>query len=499
MMARGKKRVFSAVLDVSFGAIIVFCRLFVTLKIYYYEGILGLSMNYQSTIVAQCTPSGLGAIALVRVSGSNAVAITDAVARLPRDKKLGDQQTHTIHYGFVVDPQGQHIDQVLFLLMRAPQTFTGEDTVEITCHNNPFIIKQIIDQLCAHGARVAQQGEFSRQAVENNKIDILQAEAINELIHANTHQALATSLAQVEGSFSSWLVSLEKKLVTALAFSEASFEFIDEEDLAFAQQIRQLVDQVLATVQALKKTFEAQKQIRDGIHIAVIGSVNAGKSSLFNALLGADRAIVTPIAGTTRDTIEAGRYKDGQYQTFIDTAGLRQTQDIVEQKGIERSHQCAALADIIILVFDGSRLLTVQEEVVYASLLQTYSTKVIQVRNKADMPLLLQSEYLVDAMIPHSVGDQQSLDALESKIACRAEQLMHNAQAPFMLNQRHHERISALEQNLNVVQTFLKEPVQYELVSHHLKEALSELAGLTGKTISEQGIDAVFRQFCVGK
>ena len=276
----------------------------------------------EQTIIAQCTPAGAGAIALLRMSGDDAITIADSIAQLTSKIKLSDCATHTIHYGWVTDQDGNHIDQVLFLLMKAPRTFTGQNTVEITCHNNPFIIEQIIAQTIAYGARIADKGEFSRRAFLNGKIDLVQAEAINELIHANTQQALKKSLSQVEGSLSHWIETIQTELFKARAYCEASFEFIDEE-INFAPQIKENIKNILSTITQLKKSFDQQSQIRQGLRIALIGSVNAGKSSLFNALLGKDRAIVTNIAGTTRDVIEAGVYRDGNYWTFVDTAGLR--------------------------------------------------------------------------------------------------------------------------------------------------------------------------------
>lgn len=457
-------------------------------------------MQATATIIAQCTPSGSGALALMRISGPLAVLVADAIAQIPGGKKLIDQETHTIHYGFVVNRSGEHIDQVLFLLMRAPKTFTGEDTVEITCHNNPFIIKNIIDAACAAGARVAEKGEFSRQAVENDKLDLVQVEAINDLIHAHTQTALKAALGQVKGSFSSVIINCEKKLIKALAFSEASFEFIDEE-LGFVDQIRDQVERVYTTTIELQRSFDAQQHIKNGIRIALIGSVNAGKSSLFNALLGQERAIVTDIAGTTRDTIEAGRYADGMYQTLIDTAGLRQTHDVVEQKGIERSFEQAATADIVLLVFDGSRTLSAQEADVYQSIIDRYASKIIFVRSKDDLPGATspQGQFIVSGAISVSVSDYASVATLNEAIKQKAEALVALGDSPYLLNQRHHQLISSLQEHLAHITRLLVEPVHYELISYHLNEAIALLSGLTGKSVSEEGMDAVFRQFCVGK
>lgn len=451
----------------------------------------------QQALIAQCTPSGSGALALLRITGDNAIEVATRISMLPGNKKLSEQATHTIHYGHVVDANNAPIDQVLFLLMHAPRTFTGQNTVEITCHNNPFIIQSIIDRALQHGARLAHAGEFSKRAVLNNKLDLVQAEAIHELITANSQIALKQSLAQLEGSLSSWAHAIEKDLIKALALSEASFEFIDEEDMAFGAPIKGLVEKTLTTISGLKKTFNQQQQIRDGIRIAIIGSVNAGKSSLFNALLDKDRAIVTNIAGTTRDVIEAGMYKNGTYWTLVDTAGLRTTDDEVEAHGIKRSHEQAQRADIVIIVFDGSRTLEDDERYVYEDLLNKYIRKSIVVENKADLPH--QPCPLISDTLRVSTTDAQSVRALEHELERRVAQLLQSCDAPFLLNQRQFNLILALEQDLKAVQESLKGDIQYELLSHHLTHALAQLTELTGKSISESGMDAVFREFCVGK
>lgn len=455
--------------------------------------------TFDQPIIAQCTPQGSGAIALLRLSGNNARAVADIISALPSKKKLSSQPSHTIHYGYVIDRQGNHIDQVLFLVMNAPHTFTGEDTIEITCHNNPFIIQNILSAAIIAGARLAQEGEFSRKAVQNNKIDILQAEAINDLIHANTQHALKQSLSQLEGSFTQWITRLEQQLIKALALSEASFEFLDEENMEFNIQIKEIIDQVCANIVTLKTTFNQQQQIRSGIRIAIIGSVNAGKSSLFNALLNQERAIVTNIAGTTRDVIEAGLYKNGNYWTLIDTAGLRTTNDIIEQIGIQKSHEQAHKADIILLVFDGSHDLSAAETVVYQELLHTYGDKIITVINKADLPQHPHS--LVETMrtYPASSQDKKSILAIEEAIEEKIMQLFQSIGSSFLLNQRHYNALLALEQKLAIVLNMLTAKPSYELISYHLTDTLSIFAELTGKTISEAGMDAVFREFCVGK
>lgn len=457
------------------------------------------STTFDQPIIAQCTPSGTGAIALLRISGKNSLIVADIISSLPHKKNLSSQATHTIHYGHVIDADNNVLDQVLFLVMHAPHTFTGENTVEITCHNNPFIIQNILSAAIAAGARMAQEGEFSRQAVENNKIDILQAEAINDLIHANTQIALKQSLSQLAGSFTQWITIIEKQLIKALALSDASFEFLDEENLQFNEQIAELIEEILMRTNDLKNTFDQQQHIRNGIRIAIIGSVNAGKSSLFNALLNKERAIVTNIAGTTRDAIEAGLYKNGNYWTLIDTAGLRKTDDIIEQIGITRSHQEAHQADIIVLVFDGSQKLSPQETKVYQELLDTYGEKIILVINKIDLPQQHNAIIAGKSMYGVSTCHKINIGELENAIQQKITTLFESIGSPFLLNQRHFNALLTLEKNLATIQTMLTTNTSYELVSYHLNDALTTLSELTGKSISEAGMDAVFREFCVGK
>jgi len=448
------------------------------------------------TIVARATPEGSGALAIVRLTGTTAISIAEAMSSLASGKKLSEVPTHTIHFGCVIDASGKPIDQVLFLVMKAPNSFTGQDTVEINCHNNPFIVEQIIHVALNNCARLADPGEFSKRAVLNNKIDLLQAEAINELIHAQTQTGLKQSLAQVEGSLSKWIITLEQALLKALAFCEASFEFIDEE-MEFDKQIREIIDNVLSTISTLKKTYDYQKQIRQGIRIALIGAVNAGKSSLFNALLNQQRAIVTEVAGTTRDVIESGLNKDGNYWTLVDTAGLRLAENRIEQEGIRRSLREAELADIILLLYDGSCQLSQQQCEVYDELSARYPHKIILVATKSDLPRVPNSFAIQSLAI--STETNQNLDKLEAAVASKVAQLFEKIESPFLLNQRQFKLIISLERNLAEIKKMLIGTVQFELVAHHLKDALSILCELTGRSISEKGTDQIFRQFCVGK
>lgn len=452
----------------------------------------------EQTIVAQCTPKGSGALALIRLSGCNVFDIISDMAILPHQQTIISCSSHTIHYGRVVDQRKKTIDQVMFLVMRGPRTFTGQDTIEITSHNNQFIIDRIIERAIACGARLAHEGEFTKRAVLNNKIDLIQAEAINDVIHAPTPQALKKSLAQLDGTLSRWIHELEEELVKMLAFSEASFEFIDEE-ITFDEQIRSSLRAIRSRIAHVKKSYTMQKHIKEGFRIALLGSVNAGKSSLFNALTAKNRAIVTNKAGTTRDVIEETIYQSGTFWTFVDTAGLRTTDDEIEQEGIKRSFEQAQTADLILLVYDASRTLTAQEHEIYAQLVTRYAHKIMVVAHKSDLPIEQENPFISHQAILVSSQQPETITPLLHNIEGNIKNLCVSLDTPFLLNKRQFNLLVELERKIKEIETVLHNQIQYEILSFHLQDALSHLSEMTGKSISERGMDAVFREFCVGK
>ena len=414
-------------------------------------------------------------------------------------KSILSVASHTIHYGWVVNDMQAPIDEVMFMVMDGPKTFTGEDVIEITCHNNSFLIEAIITQCIKNGARLAQEGEFTKRAFLNGKLDLIQAEAINELIGANTQLALKKSLSQLEGSFSSFISTIEEDLLRTLAWCEASFEFLDEE-LEFGERIFASLKEISKKIESLQRTFDATQQIRQGIKIALIGSVNAGKSSLFNALLNQQRAIVTNIAGTTRDAIEASLTYKGNSWTLIDTAGLRQTEDIIEQEGIKRSHEEAHKADIILLIIDRSRTATQQELLAYQDFYQNYQHKCIVVHHKSDLPQANNNLNLENSSpIEVSSANRTGLDILTASIEHKIAALFDSLDSPFLLNKRHHALLTHVAEKIRTIIPLLQGPVQYELISYHLNDALTLLSELTGKSINEAGLNMVFKEFCVGK
>lgn len=451
-------------------------------------------------IVAQCTPKGQGALALLRFSGDGVFALAQTFVALKSKKMLCDTASHTIHYGTIIDTHGAPVDHVLFFVMHGPHTFTGEDVLEITCHNNPFIIQQIIELAIAQGARHAAPGEFAQRAVLHDKMDLLQAEAINELIHANTQFALKKALAQTDGTFSAYIHQIERQLLHCLALCQASFEFIEEEGLEFGSQVGKILESVLTTIVELKATFAIQEQIRTGIRIALIGTVNAGKSSLFNAIIGKERAIVSAVAGTTRDSIEAGLYINTNYWTLIDTAGLRSTKNMIEKEGITRSFAEAHNADIILLVTDSSVAHTPETAAIYEQLQTQYAEKIIPVISKTDLASMDQEHdphaLLFSLFADRTAAVEQIIAAIEQKILA----LVGTANAPFLLNKRQYNILLDLEKKiLTLLPLFADDHVAYELRASDLQQLLVECGQLTGKTISEQAMDAVFTTFCVGK
>lgn len=464
-----------------------------------------LLTNNQQPIIALCTPRGSGAIALIRLSGQTAVEAVDCFAQLSSGKKLVDCATHTIHYGFIAGAERRRIDSVLFLLMKAPKTFTGQDTVEITCHNNPFIIDRIIEIAIQAGARPAHAGEFTRRAFLNNKLDLVQAEAVVDVIHAQSEEALVRSMSQLEGSLSHAVASIKKQIVTLLAFVEASFEFLDEEqrDFDFSIEIKRQLEAIQTIVASVKKDFHLQQQIKEGLRLVILGSVNVGKSTLFNALLDKERAIVSPMAGTTRDSIDATMYKNGMFWSLVDTAGLRITCDIIEQQGIDRSMQQASIADVMLLVIDGSIPFLEQEQKEYQKILDLYESKSIIVINKIDKDgdvEKYQHSLITKAPVVYtSAHCRRGLDTLERTIEEKKQSLFSMGETSFLLNQRQCSLLSQIEQDLGSLALQMRDSLHCELVAYQLQNLVEKASELTGEKVSEQVLDTIFNQFCVGK
>lgn len=458
-----------------------------------------VSNTQVDSIIARCTAPGRAALALLRICGNDALSITDQCTQLSRGKTIATQQSHTIVYGNVVAQDGVHIDQVMFLIMHGPRTFTGQDTVEITCHNNPFIIQSILERFCQAGARMAQPGEFTQRAVYNGKMDLLQAEALHELITAPSQAMTKASLAQLEGSLSHVMHEVEQELVTLAGFVEASFEFSEEEhmDLDFDAAVRDRFAQVIATIQKVCDGQNTIQHLREGVRIALIGSVNAGKSTLLNCLLGRKRAIVSHQAGTTRDSIEAGMSKNGQSWTFIDTAGIRETDDVIEKEGIVRSHEAAQSADCVIIVWDSLAPHDAALTAVYHELCERYADKAMVVMTKVEeegaFEQVLDSHFFINA---HTGS---GIPALQHALEQRITKLYEQADTPYVLNQRQLALLQDVQKRLVTLQAACGGDVAYEIVAAQLHDVIGLLTQLVGRSVSEKVMDTVFSTFCIGK
>jgi tRNA modification GTPase len=452
------------------------------------------------TIAAIATPLGEGGLAVIRLSGPQALAVADR-SFVPVGKsslKPSAAPTHTIHYGRV-ERQGQVIDEVLVAVLRAPRTFTREDVVEITCHGGLLPAKLVLDAVLEHGARLAQPGEFTRRAFLNGRIDLAQAEAVADLIHSRTELALTAANEQLAGKLSQRINQLRDDLVKTLAHVEAHIDFPDE-DIAPAtrDQLVKRLEQGVAFMDALLRTANEGQILRRGIRAAIIGRPNAGKSSLLNQLLGHERAIVSPVPGTTRDTIEETANVRGLPVVFIDTAGLREAGDQIEAEGVRRSHESLARAELILHVLDASEPLTPEDE---RHLAEFNGKKRLLVVNKIDLPRRLELPVTTSARpVDVSCVTGQGLDSLKDAIKhqvwsgeIRAEMLQ------VMINSRHQEALRrAREGTLRTLEA-LRENLTLELAALDLRIAVNAVGEIVGKTSTEDLLDSIFSQFCIGK
>jgi tRNA modification GTPase len=447
-------------------------------------------------IVAQATAKGPAPLAIIRFSGKNIRGLLDKTVLLKSKKKLSELPTHTLHYGLLYDDKEKTIDQVIILIMDSPRSFTGEDTVEITCHNNQFIIEKIIKRCVFLGARLAKPGEFSQRAVHNKKIDIFQAEAINELLHAENELITQIALSQIEGSLSSEISFIDHQLCLISAWCQASFEFLDEER-DFRLVILEKLNGVIIKIDSLLKMHSSVKFLKEGVRVAIIGSVNVGKSSLFNFILGHERAIVNQMAGTTRDTIESSLYINNYNLTLIDTAGIRITDNEIEKEGIQKSYYEAESADILLLVYSEEVFFIPDIKDFYDGMIRKYNKKSIIIKNKIDLEnnqKYFENELLI------STTDKIGLDLLLNTINKCIDKKYDKGQISYIINARHVNNLNAIKEDLNKIKNFLlmKNPF-YEIILHHLLQAQKMISYLSGKSIEERSLDMVFKEFCVGK
>jgi tRNA modification GTPase len=455
---------------------------------------------FDDTIAAIATPLGEGGLAVVRISGAEAFAIAGKIF-LPVGKnslKPSAAPTHTIHFGKIVRA-GETIDEVLLAVLRAPRTFTREDTVEISCHGGILPAKLVLDAILENGARLAEPGEFTRRAFLNGRIDLTQAEAVADLIHSRTELALAAANEQLAGKLSQRINELRDDLMHTLAHVEAHIDFPDEDISPDTKnQLLKRLEHGVAFMDELLRTANEGQILRRGIRAAIVGRPNVGKSSLLNQLLGHDRAIVSPIPGTTRDTIEETANIRGVPVVFIDTAGLREARDEIEVEGIRRSRETLEKAELILQVLDASEPLTNADEIYLA---EFAVKKRILVRNKTDLPQKLNlpgkiSAPLVDVCCLSGQGIEALKDTIKGLVwAGKIEAGMLQV----MINSRHQEALSRARTATVRTLDALRADATLELVALDLRIAANAVGEIVGKTATEDLLDSIFSQFCIGK
>jgi len=458
------------------------------------------------TIAAIATPIGEGGLAVIRISGTNALAVADKIFSPAgkQSQKPSAAASHTIQFGHVVR-DGKTIDEVLVAVMRAPRTFTREDIVEITCHGGILPAKLVLDAALANGARMAEPGEFTRRAFLNGRIDLAQAEAVADLIHSRTELALSAANEQLAGKLSQRINQLRDDLLKTLAHVEAYIDF-PEEDIAeeTKDQLLTRLERGVVFMDELLRTANEGQILRRGIRAAIIGRPNAGKSSLLNQLLGHDRAIVSPIPGTTRDTIEETANIRGLPVVFIDTAGLREARDEIEVEGIRRSRESLQKAEFILHVFDASEPLTEADEKFLA---EFAGKKRILVRNKMDLPPKLElpasaaetgtsAPQIIDVCCISGKGMELLKDAIKN-LAWSGE--IKTEMLEVMINSRHQEALSRARVATARTIDALRTGATLELAAMDLRMAVNAVGEIVGKTATEDLLDMIFSQFCIGK
>ncbi|HEX3855790.1 MAG TPA: tRNA uridine-5-carboxymethylaminomethyl(34) synthesis GTPase MnmE [Verrucomicrobiae bacterium] len=457
---------------------------------------------FDDTIAAIATPLGEGGLAVVRISGAEAFAVADKIF-LPSGKsslKPSAAPTHTIHYGKIIR-HGEMMDEVLLSVLRAPRTFTREDTVEISCHGGILPAKLVLDAILENGARLAEPGEFTRRAFLNGRLDLAQAEAVADLIHSRTELALAAANEQLAGKLSQRINQLRDDLMKTLAHVEAHIDFPDEDISPDTKaQLLKRLENGIAFMDELLRTANEGQILRRGIRAAIVGRPNAGKSSLLNQLLGHDRAIVSPIAGTTRDTIEETANIRGLPVVFIDTAGLREGRDEIEVEGIRRSRETLEKAELILHVLDASEPLTSADEIYLA---EFSGKKRIFVLNKIDLPKKLElPEHVThpSSLVTASCLNGQGMEALKDAIKNLVwAGKIESGMLQVMINSRHQEALNRARTATIQTVDALRADASLELVALDLRIAVNAVGEIVGKTTTEDLLDSIFSQFCIGK
>ncbi len=447
-------------------------------------------LNLQDTIVAPATPAGISAISVVRISGNDAVAIVDKCF----SKSLLGKAGYTIHYGFIKDGD-TNIDEVLVSLFLNPHSYTGEDSLEISCHGSPFIVKRVLETLIKYGARMADPGEFTLRAFLNQKLDLAQAEAVADMIHSNSEASLQMAISQIRGGFSDDIKYLRQELIDFAALIELENDF-GEEDVEFANRpkLRALVEEILTQIEKLRSSFVAGNAMKNGINTVIAGKPNAGKSTLLNALLNEDRAIVSEIEGTTRDTIEEMFVLNGVQFRLIDTAGLRESSDHIEQIGVGKTKAEMNKAELLVYLFDAGKTTPQELETELGGLPNVEHT--VLVANKTDTIDFKSSDW------PKHIV---SIAAKEKELQPLMDRLVHITNIyelgneTIVNNARHADALTKSSEALHTVLEGLSNDIPSDLVALDIRSALYQLGLITGEVTNDELLDSIFGRFCIGK
>lgn len=456
----------------------------------------------KETIAAISTPLGEGGIAVIRVSGDEAVKVADTVFR--SKKRLEDAESHTVHYGHIVDPvTGSRVEEALVTVMRGPRSYTAEDVVELSCHGGLVSIRTVLELVLQAGARIAEPGEFTKRAFLNGRIDLTQAEAVMDLIRSKSDRAFRVALKQVEGTLSKRIKALRHRLVELMAHIEVNIDYPehDVEELTSAH-IRTEVKGALEVLHVLLESARQGKILRDGIVTAIVGRPNVGKSSLLNALAQENKAIVTDIPGTTRDVIEEYVTVGGIPLKLLDTAGIRETSDVVERIGVSRSRGALEEADLVLLVLNGAEPMTEDDRQL---LQQVQDKQTLVVINKTDLPLTVelaevQKAVPGDRIIMMSVQEEQGLDQLEKAIAALFfSGEVEAGDITYVSNIRHIHLLKQAAGSLEEALSAAEQMVPIDMIQIDIRNAWEELGEIIGDSVGESLIDQIFSQFCLGK
>ena len=454
-----------------------------------------LIYNSDDTICAISTAPGTGGIAVARVSGHNAITI---VSKIWKGKNLNDVASHSAHLGIVYDSNGEILDEAVATVFRNPNSFTGEDVVELSIHGSRWIQSQLIQSLITAGCRMALPGEFTRRAFAAGRLDLAQAEAVADVISSSSKAAHRMAMSQMRGAFSKKIDAMRDELVQLASLLELELDF-SEEDVEFASRNRllEIADTLSAQLKRAAASFRAGQAIKDGIPVAIVGNTNAGKSSLLNALVEDDRAIVSDIHGTTRDVVE-DTIEIGEYLIrFQDTAGLRQTEDPIEQLGIERSHSVASAANIVIYVVDSSIASNPEEtarELPHIDII---------VANKTDLPQQFDSAtwqkvYPTATILPCSARNGKGIDTLRQTI-CDLLRADTSEDDIIVANARHAQSLAEAAANLEALSAALRNGIPTDLAAQVLRAAIHHLSTITGTITTPEILQNIFKNFCIGK